>query len=971
MNEMMYRAKPSRPSLRMGHPLARDMVGFYTPVGVGVEARDLGSAQLPGQVGTGVSYARGSYGGVYRLDGTSTSVIDIPVVSEEAYQSNLWSMTCRFRSTRLTGVRRLISTQNNGGVLWFLRTNGTKPECGFADSNGSLKTFAVPSVSLTEGRWYTMTTMIDASRAFRLYLDGQLIGSSTLPGTGHLKPEEPLLIGQYQSNLERFEGDIDYVAIHRRALSGTEVGSLHTAPFAMMRGVFSLWLGLADASGCVPGGPGGVSLSQAAEASFPDRGSVGLKVTLEASGDGRYLERDLGVSHSLVHARVMFNPATVSGGWVTLMRGEDAGSGDAFELTYNSGTRGVTLTLGTGATLTGVLPSGLDWNCLELKLDADGGAAALWLNGVEVDTYTGTLSSLSVRRVWLGAPFKQSGAVGDLYLDEWKLGDDYLGPVVVEATSASGDDPARWLVIYNTSNADSVAWAEWYRAARGVPYANLLGLNLSSDEEISEAAFTSMRQSVADYLALNGLDDQVLGILCGHGVPGTYVDGLGDSESIAGQLHRMDGGSGAVLNGLSRSVDDATMARPSAVNLSGHRMTARIDGVDLAGSRLPTERAMTFEAAGFDGSDALEGADAQIWLDPYGPAGSVYDAHRDLMLGWSSSAAGGLTRLDRVAPSAPVGSEDTSHGLIERDGFYWGWGSASPGAGLFGAAAGRRLFCGVLWYEDATSGSLRSGSTGWAQAALGAGYAAVGVSTRARTATAIPQAGGFFGALRRGWTLGEAWFVANPVLRAGLTLVGDPLARMTLPRRGWNVYGPFESWADVDLSGAPRVALGADAQTFTLDVNVWPDDGAVGLYVVRGVDGLGREETGTRHVRFERSGTAALGLAWAPAWPGAPGWSAVREGDGWRLSAAWADRFGAMSVSRVDLIEEIQGGGEQVVATETVDGRQSRVSWLHEPGGTVARYCFAAVHESGAVVRSPWSTWMTRVTVSSIDLEKV
>jgi hypothetical protein len=609
-----------------------------------------------------------------------------------------------------------------------------------------------------------------------------------------------------------------------------------------------------------------------------------------------------------------------------------------------------------------------------LKLDVAGGGAGLWLNGASVDTYSGSLSGLGVRRVWLGAPHKQSAAEGELYLDDWKLGDGYLGPVLVEPRGVYADDAARWLVVYNADDADSVAWAQWYRGARGVPYANLLGLSLSLAEEISASEFALLRDGVSDYLSLNGLEDQVLGILCGPGVPGTYVDGVGASESVAGQLHRIDGGSGLVANGLSRGVDDGTLERPTGVNLSGNRLTARIDGVDLAGARLPVERALSFEGSGFDVADAAAGSDAKIWLDPYGSGGASDEAERDRMLGWSDSAAGGLTRLERVLPVAPTGGEDTSHATIAGDGFFWGWGAASPGdlgVGLFGSLAGRRLFCGVLWYTDGTCGSLRGEASGWAPEALGAGYAGVGVSTRARGASSAPYAAGFFGALRRGWTLGEAWLVACPELRCGLTLVGDPLARFALPKGGWNVYGPFGSWEEADLSGDPSVALRADENVLELSESDRPVDGAEGLYVVRGVDGLGREEAGSRGVRFLRSGESALGLPSGPVWPGAPGWSASREGDGWRLSAAWGSRFSDNGVVRVDLVEEVQGVGETVVAMETVEGRSSRVSFWRAPGGMTVRYRFVAVGLDGGSVESAWSEWMALGVVESVELSRV
>src|SRR5262249_43341077 len=144
---------------------------------------------------------------------------------------------------------------------------------------------------------------------------------------------------------------------------------------------------------------------------------------------------------------------------------------------------------------------------------------------------------------------KASGASGVIDIDEIVLADEPIGPVLVAPTSDFADDAARWLVVYNSAEPDSVAWAERYRAARGVPFANLLGLPLSSNEEISALEYDDLRAAVAGYLNDNHLDAQVMGILLGYRVPG-YVDlgGFGDRSAIASLLY--DVNTLAAFNGL-------------------------------------------------------------------------------------------------------------------------------------------------------------------------------------------------------------------------------------------------------------------------------------------------------------------------------------------------------------------------------------------------------------------------------------
>ncbi|MEE9212616.1 MAG: hypothetical protein V3U29_08185, partial [Phycisphaeraceae bacterium] len=190
------------------------------------------------------------------------------------------------------------------------------------------------------------------------------------------------------------------------------------------------------------------------------------------------LVHDLGSEQSLLHLRWLMNPATASGGWVILSFGFDAAGDQVFRVTYDAATKAISVNLATGDALAATLPSDLSWHAIELKIDTVGGNAALWINGVSVDTASGGFGSLTTRTVWLGGILKDANASGDLYLDEWVIAQAYIGPVLVATSSDYADDPTRWLVVYNTADADSVAWSEHYRQARGVPFANLLGLNL-------------------------------------------------------------------------------------------------------------------------------------------------------------------------------------------------------------------------------------------------------------------------------------------------------------------------------------------------------------------------------------------------------------------------------------------------------------------------------------------------------------
>ena len=707
----------------------------------------------------------------------------------------------------------------------------------------------------------------------------------------------------------------------------------------------------------------GVSISQSVSAAFgdrvgPDGVGVGLLVEMVSGNDGQYLEHDLGAEQQVLHVRVMLNAAAASGGEVIFCRTLDASGDEVLRAGYAADSRTVTVTLATSDTLSFILPTdGPAWHCVEVQIDAAGGDAALFVNGIERDTASGSFSALTVRYVRLGGIYKNTAVTGTLYLDEWIMADAYIGPVIRPPVSSYADDPARWLVIYNTASDDSRTWADSYRRTRSVPYANLLGIDLSTNETITEAQYGSMRSAVDDYLSDNDLGDQILGILCGHDVPGYFTVGS-SVESVADQLHRPDTSTTPLYNPLLAGILAGLTERPGLSNLSGFRMTARIDGPTLADSQALTSRAVALETNGLTGSADDPGAEAAIWLDLYGPENVFMDLREAQMADWVDSVDRKLLRLPLELSAASDPPTDVNFTAINHDGFFWGWEQLTVPSGFFSTPAGDRVFCLQLTFNTATCPTVRNASDdGWVISALQAGYAAAAGSSRSFLWTSVPLIHPFFEALRRGWALGEAWFVASPMLQDGLTLVGDPLMTVQFPVGGWNMYGPFDSWANMSFD-EPLEVLRQVERELTLDDADRPSDGADALYVIRHLDAQGRAEADVRHVLRHRDGSALQSLPWAPAWPSAPGWSARRDGDDLSITAIWGDRFGELGITQVDLIEQEPGQAEQVVDTITVDSRHWRTTWQRTPPGATVRYRIRTRTADGGTADSPWSAWM-------------
>ena len=174
------------------------------------------------------------------------------------------------------------------------------------------------------------------------------------------------------------------------------------------------------------------TLTQAAAATHPDRGTIGLLCTLTAGTQGSALRHDLGRAYQTHNLRLALELGTIAAGEVALALGRAANGDETYRVTLDPDAATITATLATGDTLTTDLDdTGLDWNTIELEFDALAGTATLYRNGRSVDTAAGTFTSLATRYVYIGAVEKDSAATGTYNLDEIVLGDEYVGPVIV------------------------------------------------------------------------------------------------------------------------------------------------------------------------------------------------------------------------------------------------------------------------------------------------------------------------------------------------------------------------------------------------------------------------------------------------------------------------------------------------------------------------------------------------------------
>lgn len=707
------------------------------------------------------------------------------------------------------------------------------------------------------------------------------------------------------------------------------------------------------------------SLFQSSTASFPDRpvnDGVGLAVVMSVGDEGAYLAHDLGSGQAVLHCRFVMSPWGLSGGRVVVLGGRDAVGAEALRVSFDAGTHTLSVWLPGGVSLSTALNEGIAWSCVEVSLDTVSGQAKLWVNGVLAGQASGDLSASVVQTVLFGAVYKQAGLVGDLFLDEICISDSYIGPVLVVPTSSYADDPARWLVVYNAADIDGHIWAESYRQARGIPFANMLGLMLPTTEVVSGAQYSDLITAVDEYLAVNQLDGQVMGVLLGFGVPG-YVDftGSGPLEAVPALMQTGSSVAGTVTN-----VNSSGMvgARLTADDLSGERMTARIDAVDQAGADALVERASLMSQS------VLDADVSSIYFDPFVGTSPAYQSAFNAMIDWATGLRGMRERLPIVFSGDPSGNAEAAFDSVSGDGVFWGWSSTYPDPGIFDESDGQRAVCGQLYLGGGTATSLRNTvPDNWADMPIAAGYASTVVSSRDNLTSWLPDTGVFFDALVEGWTLAEAWHIAQPVLRSGFYLVGDPLMRVNTPRDGVEVYGPM---TEVEALGpsVPSYILPKGTARVELGESI-PVLGESGTYMVRRSDSLGRLEASVQSIRVMNDGGEPSLPAVMPIWPDVDGWAVWGENAGLRFMVDWGQSLSSARVGAVELLGEPDGGAEALVLEPVINRRDDRIQVDLAYPLVKTRYRWRLVSDNGVVAHTPWSSWVDPVTVPVLGLQQI
>lgn len=876
----------------------------------------------------------------------STGYVDFGNVvnpGTESYSVNMW-----FNVNAFSGSPEFLISNGNrfstsSGFSVFVQTASA---FGIRCNSGSGTTFRAGikyQVDLTTQTWYMLTLVIDREQDLLLaYLNGDDSGwtpgfagasSNQLTGFGSITSSDNMLLGaQYNGGSPSFffDGLIDQVSVFQgQALSPTDIQRLYETGLDQRPSdhIVQSSSSMPDRTGNTPGS---------------------LQATVTPNQVGRYLNVELEQTLSSYHVRLAFDMSTMTVGRTTLMQARDTAGETLWRVWYDTDFQQLSAITPAGDQLSVTLPSpAIQWHTFELAFDANSDQWSLRLDGRHVNAITLPSTPRSLAALQLGPNSRGETASGSFNLDELIVADVAIGPVVKTPSSEHADDPARWLVLYNINAADADQWAQAYRDLRDVPYANLVGLDVSTDETIHAAAYLDLEQQVTDYISENHLTTQILGLLCGYGVPG-YADlyGNGNQYAVASLLHNPIGTTGGATNPIHDPT--ANLTRPDITSLNGCFLTARLDAPSLTAANDHLTRIA--QRAAFSDFEATQ---ARLFIDPHTSADPQTVAWIAETANWATSVDAmnlGLLREITTHGATPAESDfDTING----DAMFFGYSSGHAPA--FNAPTGPRWVAVEAYANNTSTYSLRRTTPAtWLENALAVGYLAVGSSSVSQSLDDLPTARTFFEALRRGWTVAEAWMLALPTLRYAAHLVGDPLMTIQTPRQGWSLRGPLTAMHALNAS-EPNVRTPESQRTLDRLELATPAADEEGLYVLGRFDDSERETIAARPLRMTLHDASLVESPTHAFWPSQASWSPVRKDGQLHFELHLARTFRRANVQTVTLEAITNNDVIATIASLTPDPRARRCDLTQSVPTSTRRYRWQLVSPKGATFSGPWS----------------
>lgn len=563
---------------------------------------------------------------------------------------------------------------------------------------------------------------------------------------------------------------------------------------------------------------GASDISQSEDASFPERGSMGLRCTV-VNGVSAYAKKNLASAPDSLSTGFWFRFADsptwsdwqlfqiaaaendVHCGWLLILSKHP--SGPRLQLWSYAGWLGDLYSDGYY-----LVPERWHYIAIIAAWNESLSYANLYIDGVYRGqaAKVGDATASKPDRLYVGNKWA-SATAGVMDFDEIKIRNDTTYPEPYVPTPPDEYPSAdRTVVLYRGASDDSRQFADYCVSQLGVPRANLIRLDTASADECltDYATFQSQVETPIDtYFGLHPtVSSNCSCFLIGHGVPGEFTSG-GVDHSAASRL--MNYGTAFSSGAANPLYNPTTVARLTKTDLGGKYLACRIDADVLA-----------------EAYDVIGAASSVSDLSEIPNAHKLYSDDA----AYRSSLSCQKLRILTAAL-----------GTFSYDAFVFG-DTGSPG---FGATGVRAAFI------DDSAGSadtLRANSSACGAALIDAGYAAaLGCSEAADSF----DAESFFEMLRLGGTFAEAVMVAVAKLDYTAVPAGSPLMTVAFRVVGYNLYGGIGSVEHMDWEN-PVACLRSDQGAITISHPFLT--GRRHVYGVRAVSRTGLEEHNTHIVTY-------------------------------------------------------------------------------------------------------------------------
>ncbi len=554
---------------------------------------------------------------------------------------------------------------------------------------------------------------------------------------------------------------------------------------------------------------GSSTVARSTAASFPDRGSYGLRFTCDGSNNDAYVYID-SIGHTL-------STTCAVGFWINV-RELNAGNVKTLYLSNSSSEYTVLLAIRTGdIRLYGWDNSGTlhytddgpaledkGWNYVQVVLhtDSSAGYVKAYVNGLEEVAVTGLANNTraaDLDRVDIGMVSNPAdGQILDI--DEIKIGAALADVEPYSPTPADDYVSARRTVLIVPETADGHEFADYVCGQCSLPYANRLFLPTVTGESLADyATFQSEVEDVLDAFLANftGVAGNCCAFLVGYDAQGYFTSGGVKHSATSRLMNYSNAFSSQTANPLYRSSGLPT-SRITATELAaaGVYACSRVDADTLANAKAIVDAAVAAAAlSSLAETDKLFSDDSTF----------------------KSSLGCQHLRIETAALAS-----------CANDAFVWG----DTGSPTFGDAGSRICFTD----DSADSADTQTATSEIFDATVTNGYAAgLGFGDTAGTL----QPGPFFEILRLGGTLAEAAMEAINYLDYTAVLIGLPWMTVNFRRDGYNVYAGAGGAEDIDWASPVAYARGG-VETAAVPLEMSPGRKyALGL---RAVSAAGVEE---------------------------------------------------------------------------------------------------------------------------------